>query len=301
MAQDGIVFNVQRYSIHDGPGIRTTIFLKGCPLRCRWCANPESQAPEPQLMIRNLKCTRCGCCVAACPQGAMALDPDPGRVIDWDRCNQCLTCVPACLFGALSVSGWSARIDDLVDEAERDLAFYETSGGGVTISGGEPLFQPAFARDLLKALNRRGLHTALDTTGYAPSEVFLEVASVADLVLLDLKHLDPEIHKKFTGVDNRLILDNARSAAGAAALWIRVPLIQGFNDSPEHIRRVVELAVEIGAQKLSLLPYHEGGQVKAGQIGETYHLAGAQAPDQDRIRILLDIAAQAGLPASQGR
>lgn len=301
MSAGGVIFNIQRYSIHDGPGIRTTVFLKGCPLRCHWCANPESQDPGPQLLVRNVKCSRCGACVFACPAKAISMDANLGRVIDWNRCHQCLDCVPVCLFGALTTSGQPTQVMDIVNEAERDLVFYQTSGGGVTISGGEPLFQPAFTIELLQALKDRGLHTALDTSGYAPSEVFREAAAATDLILLDLKHLDPEMHKQYTGVDNRLILANAQAATSAAALWIRIPLIQGFNDSREHIQSLAELAKDLGAEKLSLLPYHQGGQVKSEQIGKVYQLAGGKPPDQSRIQILMDIAARTSLSVDIGR
>jgi pyruvate formate lyase activating enzyme len=297
----GTIFNIQRYSIHDGPGIRTTIFLKGYPLRCYWCANPESQSPEPQLMTRDVKCIQCGNCVKACPEGALTLKPDAGRIIDWGRCTQCLECVSACPFGAISVNGWRTDVQCVLEEAKRDLVFYQTSGGGVTVSGGEPLFQSDFTKSLLASFQSHGLHTALDTTGYAPQEVFLDVLKHTNLLLIDVKHLDPKKHKISTGGDNSIILENMRAAAAKTTIWVRVPLIQGFNDSIEHIEAIAELSLEIGAERISLLPYHEGGMAKTSQIGKKYRMPGAKAPDENTLKELLEAISRTGVPASLGR
>lgn len=300
MTEKGLIFNIQRFSIHDGPGIRTTVFMKGCPLSCRWCSNPESMSGRPQLMVRDVKCAVCGACVEVCPEKAISLTAEHGRRIDWDSCTQCLECVPACLYEALTAVGRYADVGEVVQEVIRDEVFYKNSGGGVTLSGGEPMIQYEFVRDLLAACKEQGLHTALDTTGFAPEDHFAGVLPYIDLVLFDLKQLDPEKHLEYTGVDNDLILKNGRFIAGKVRTWFRIPLIEGFNDSPDQMRVIAEMAKELGVEKISLLPYHEGGMSKAAQIGRTYQMNEARAPEEERIQELKDIALEVGVEATVG-
>ena len=296
-----VVFNIQRFSIHDGPGIRTTVFMKGCPLKCAWCSNPESQEPMPQLMVRDIKCVACGQCVDACPAGAITLSEDAGRRIDWHRCDQCFKCVQVCLYDSLTVIGTHMSVEDIVEEVEKDRIFYKNSSGGVTISGGEPLQQYSFVYELLKALKQHGLHTALDTSGCAPPEVFDQLLPYVDLCLFDIKQLNPASHREYTGVDNDLIIANARRVATQVPTWFRIPLIKNFNDSETEFKKVVEMALDLGVEKISLLPYHEGGKIKTHQIGKAYAKDQAAASTEDHIQHLINIAAQMGMTCTAGK
>lgn len=295
----GLVFNIQRFSVHDGPGIRTTVFMKGCPLTCLWCSNPESQDLGPQLMTRDIKCTGCGACASLCPRGAISMNAG-GREIDWDKCRQCLLCVDACIYGALHRCGDEMTVAEVLEEVLSDRLFYKNSGGGITVSGGEPLLQSDFVAALMAASKREGLHTTIDTTGYTAWQKIRTVLPWVDLMLWDIKHLDQQEHERATGVGNRLILENLKRASEFVRIWLRVPLIGGFNDSEDHIGRVVELAREIGAEKISLLPYHEGGKSKNEQIGRSYPFFGEQAPTDDRIDRLQEIIAQSEIKVGIG-
>lgn len=287
----GLVFDIQRFSVHDGPGIRTTVFMKGCPLRCRWCSNPESQDFGPNLMTDDARCQRCGACVGACPESAIILSPDKGRRIDWTKCDQCLLCAERCLYGGLAVCGRRMGIEEILEEVKRDAPFYRNSGGGVTVSGGEPLGQSDFVADLLEACRSEGFHTCLDTTGYAPWDILEQVLQGVDLLLFDIKHLDPRAHQEMTGVGNELILGNLRRAAEFMRIWLRIPLIAGFNDSREHIDRVARLGKEMRVEKISVLPYHEGGKAKCERMGRPYLFPAAKSPsdaDLKRVKEVLE-------------
>lgn len=296
----GVVFNIQRFSIHDGPGIRTTVFMKGCFMKCAWCSNPESQKLLPQLMVRDVKCTVCGRCAEACTEHAISLTEEPRRLIDWSVCTQCMKCAEVCIYESLGVIGKYMDVEEIVNEVKKDEIFYKNSGGGATISGGEPLFQHEFVVNLLKALKEEDIHTALDTCGYVSFEVLQEALPYVDLLLFDIKHLDAEEHRRYTGVDNALVLSNARSASKMVRTWFRVPLIQGFNDSSEDIRKITQMAKELNVEKLSLLPYHEGGKSKSYQIGETYSIPHAKAPDENHIQRLRDLVSEIGVATTVG-
>ncbi len=297
----GIIFDIQKFSVHDGPGIRTTVFLKGCPLRCSWCANPESQDYSFTLMVREVNCKSCGACVKVCPQSAIFFTDAGVRKIDWNKCDSCLVCVESCIYHSLNRCGWHVSVEEVLEEVIQDKPFYENSGGGVTISGGEPLSQPIFLLDLLTECNKNGLHTAIETTGHAPWMVIEKILPHVDLILFDIKHMDPEKHQDTTGVKNNLILENLKKIAKIHDnIWLRVPLISGFNDSEDHIRKVATLGKEIGAKKISLLPYHEGGKNKCEQIGKSYLFSSNVAPDENKIARLKTIIKEIGLEVSIG-
>lgn len=297
----GTVFRIQRYSIQDGPGIRTTVFLKGCPLRCTWCSNPESQALRPELLFRRSRCIGCGSCVDTCEAGALALD-DERAGLDRSLCDLCMKCADACSSGALEISGETVNVAETVEEACRDEIFYSNSGGGVTLSGGEPLAQPDFALRLLKGLKDRSIHTALDTCGHAEMSVIDEVIQYTDLVLFDVKHLDADRHCDGTGVDNALILDNLRriSAADGTEIWIRIPVIPGYNDGEEHLRALAGALGGIRAEKVSLLGWHDWGRQKYGFLGKDCPIERLTPPDEARLDRLKGIMESTGLEVTVG-
>ncbi len=297
----GLVFNIQRYSIQDGPGLRTTVFLKGCPLSCKWCHNPESVRPSPELMSHDRKCIGCGRCVEVCPEGAISLDSASGRVINRGKCTLCFRCVAVCPTHALERIGACTTVADVMAEVERDEVFYRKSGGGMTVSGGEPLLQWAFTWSLLQAGKERNLHTALDTCGYARWPALEKVLEYVDLVLFDIKHMDPQRHKEGTGVSNSLILSNLhRVVAKKVRVWVRLPLIAGYNDSPDNLRRVVEMAARLGIEKTAAFPYHELGEGKYEGRGREYPCAGARPPVDGRIEELHQMAREKGIAFAIG-
>ncbi len=265
----GLVFNIQKFSTEDGPGIRTTVFMKGCPLSCSWCSNPEGMNRFPELLPSKSKCIACKRCEEACPSDA--IDFKTGmREIDWELCSDCLICVEDCPSGALTAAGDYQTVDETFKTVERDRDFYETSGGGVTLSGGEALQQWEFARDFLKKCQEAGFHTALDTTGYCSWGHMEQVLQYTDLLLFDVKHMDSQRHEEKTGVPNGQILGNLEKAVGLTTVWIRVPVVPGFNDSELNMQRTAELAARVGAEKVSLLPYHDWATEKYYRLGRCY-------------------------------
>ncbi len=296
---EGIVFDIQRYSIHDGPGVRTIVFLKGCPLRCRWCSNPESQSPEPELFYRAASCINCGACVPVCPAQALST-ANPGFV-DRDKCIKCGTCAGVCPTDALTMTGKRMTVQQVMQELRKDATQYRRSGGGVTLSGGEPLFQHAFARELLKACQEQGWDTAIETTGYTSREIVRDVIPYVDHVLVDLKAIDPEVHRANTGVDNRIILENALVMAEMTDTVVRVPVIPGVNDSPAAAKAVGSFAKLMpGVDTVHLLPYHTYGENKYTLLGRTYPMGDTPNMAHDAVAPLVAAIRGMGLDCEIG-
>lgn len=299
--ESGLVFNIQKYSVHDGPGIRTTVFLKGCPLCCEWCHNPESRSPRPELVVIEARCIACGECRRVCPYGQTVAGegPLPARL---DDCTLCGECVDACPTDARQIVGERMSVADVMSQVLQDRIFYEDSVGGVTFSGGEPLTQPQFLKALLEACRSRGLNTAVDTCGFACTDVLLEVARLTDLILYDLKLMDDTKHRRFTGVSNAPILENLRTLDQIHKnIWLRVPVIPGINDSKEDLEAVARFAATIsGIRQVNLLPYHKIGLHKFRRLGNTYALEDVEPPSTQQMETAVDFFREYGLPAQAG-
>ena len=282
----GTVFDIQRFSVHDGPGIRTLVFLKSCPLRCRWCSNPESQRVGPDLLHVVSRCLRCGRCVAACPTGALRLT-EPGIEVDDAGCTMCGVCADVCPARAMGIAGREMSVQDVLSQVERDRLFYEHSGGGMTLSGGEPLLQPDFALALLKCARTRGIHTAVETTGCTDPATGMRVLSKTDLILYDIKHLDEATHRAGTGVTNRAILQNAELASQLGiSMIVRTPVIPGFNDDPHDILAIGRFALKLGLTQMHLLTYHRYGASKYASLRRTYVLTDLAPPGKEHLDAL---------------
>lgn len=271
----GVIFDIQRFSLHDGPGVRTLVFLKGCPLACQWCSNPESNNPEPELGLMRSRCNQCGECVPVCPEHAIARNGAGMPRIDRGRCNNCGACTLVCLPRALILYGREVTVEEVHREVRKDKLFYEGSSGGVTVSGGEPLQQPSFVRALFKVCHEEGISTCLETSGCAATRVLEEILPVTDYVLFDLKQLDDAVHERFTGASNKLILENAAVAVkSGVSVQFRCPIIPGINDTPENIKETARFVIGVQGKEtaLELLPYHRMGVAKYEALDRTYSL-----------------------------
>ena len=274
----GIIFNIQKFSIHDGPGVRTTVFLKGCPLRCKWCSNPESQLSGVQIMYHSDNCLHCLKCVHACPEKAISAAED-GRIrIDFHKCTGCLACVQGCPGRALTNEGEYKTVDEVVEVCMQDKDFYEESGGGVTISGGEGMAQPDFTKALVLRLKENGIRTAIETTGCVSPEVFHRLAPLFDLLLFDVKHYDPDQHRTGTGVGTDLIRKNLRwTHDQGLTVLARIPVIPGFNAELSDAEGIAGLLHEIGQTRVQLLPFHQMGERKYEFLNRDYEMKGVKA------------------------
>jgi pyruvate formate lyase activating enzyme len=297
----GLVAHIQRFSLHDGPGIRTTVFLKGCPLGCLWCHNPENRSSRPEIIVVESRCIRCGQCASVCPgrsaDAPITADRQPTVV-----CRLCGACVKACPPGARQMVGQQMTVSEVLDEIRRDTIFYDDSQGGVTFSGGEPLAQPEFLLALLAACAASGIHTAVDTCGFAPTDQVVAMAARTDLILYDLKILDDEKHKQLTGVSNALILDNLRAIQRVHNnVWLRIPVIPGLNDAEEDFEALRRLAAELPAvRQVNLLPYHQTAKHKFQRLGLSYELDDIRPPSSQLMEHALARFRNSGLTTRIG-
>lgn len=297
MANKGSVFNIERYAVSDGPGIRTIVFLKGCPLKCLWCANPEGERYEKNLVYTAQDCIGCKECVRACPLNAIHFNEDTLQ-INRKICDLCGHCVDQCYSNALQFDCEELTVDEVVASVCEDLPFYRKSGiGGITLSGGEPLFQWAFALQILKACKQRNIHTAVETSGFCKWEHLSEITPWLDFAFFDIKHMNPKTHRKLTGVDNTLILKNLSRLAGCSVpIVVRMPVIPGHNDAVNHVRTMAQYLRKLkNVTRIELLPYHRLGISKYRKLGIRYPLPNTMPPKFHRLRLLKETVESEGV------
>jgi len=298
---EGKVFNIMKYSIHDGPGIRNTVFLKGCPLNCWWCHNPESQKTQSQLMFFPNRCIGCMVCIKACKQNA--IKEVNGMVItDKSKCIDCGDCTFVCFPEAREMAGKTMTVDEVISEVLKDKDFYQQSGGGVTFSGGEPLMQPRFLIELLKRLKNEGIHTTVDTSGFASKKIIEEVSTYTDLFLYDIKHMDPEKHEIYTGVTNHIILDNLKFLEYIGKeIIVRIPIIPGINDSEEDLKAFRDFIKTLPKLKeVNLLPYHKIGEEKYNRLGKSYKMSNVEEPSKEDMEGIVNVIKGSGIKVKIG-
>jgi len=295
----GLVFDIRRYCVHDGPGIRTTVFFKGCPLSCWWCHNPEGRSPSPSLMLFPGRCLQCRECIAVCPHNAIV--EVNGSLETNSQCEACGSCVPACAANARQLVGRWMTVEEVIQQIEKDVVFYDESFGGVTFSGGEPLYQPAFLLSLLDACAERHLHTVVETCGYANRELLLTLGRKVDVFFYDLKILDPDKHRKYVGVPNDVIVGNLEALAQQGnSVVVRIPVIPGINDDPGEIQRVARLLKRSELHDVHLLPYHRAGTGKYARLQMPYRLSDVEVPSSESVQAIAQQLEQSGFSVSIG-
>lgn len=290
-----IICQIEHYAIHDGPGIRTVVFFKGCPLRCLWCSNPETQNNSNELLYNKSKCILCGRCVKSCNEGALEIDNGTLKVAR-EKCIKCNKCVENCVMGAVKLAGSEMTVDEVFLEIEKDAVFYSKSNGGVTLSGGEVLMNHEFAIELLKKCKDSYISTAIETTGFGDIEILKDFCKYTDLFLYDIKHINPSVHKQLTGVDNKHIINNLKGLSNIAKnIIIRVPLIPGLNDDTENIRNTINLAKSNCIREIHILPYHSLGVDKYRQLQKDYALRDLKKQNDNYIDNVKNIIEANGL------
>ncbi|NFI56641.1 glycyl-radical enzyme activating protein [Clostridium botulinum] len=287
--EKALICNIEKYATHDGPGIRTVVFFKGCPLKCIWCSNPETQSKKNELYYNKKKCIGCGSCIKSCDKNALSFEDDLIK-IDRDKCNSCGKCTDICPTNALNLVAKEMTIDEVFKEVIKDEIFYSKSGGGVTLSGGEVLSNGDFALDLLKKCKENYINTAIETSGFGETETLLNLSKFCDLVMFDIKNANNEFHKKFIDVDNSLIIKNLETVSKVHDnIIIRIPLIPNFNDSEENIKKVIDLALKNRIREIHLLPYHSLGKEKYNQLNRKYDLNDMKTPNKDKTEYLKEV------------
>jgi len=294
--QSGTIFDIKKYSINDGPGIRTTVFFSGCPLACLWCHNPESQSLTPELLYRENRCLLCGACVDICPQNAISMESKVSRrltiesqetfdsiITDREKCTRCQTCIATCYSGARQFSAHTVTVREVMTQVEREIPFYDESGGGVTFSGGEPLMQPKFLSALLRACREQEIHTVVDTSGFANWNVFEQIRRDVDLFLYDLKHMDSTHHREATGVPNEVILTNLKTLSKYGhKIVVRIPLIPGINDDQKNLHESGKFLASLpNLEGVELIGYHDIAQAKYEALARAYPLTGTKPPTEE--------------------
>jgi pyruvate formate lyase activating enzyme len=312
MEEHVLITDIARFSVNDGPGFRTNVFFKGCPLNCEWCHNPETISKHPEIYWKKRLCVQCGACLDACPRDAIVPPIAPERSsstefsyhkIIRNRCDRCMKCVEACHYEALQVTGKPMTVSMILDEVERDRLFYNNSGGGMTISGGEPTAHAEFCMALLKGAREQSLHTCLDTNGYCDFGVLRELAALSDIILYDLKHLDPVKHYEKTGVNNSLILKNLELLSSTGSeIWIRIPVVPGFNDTIEFHRETSVFLASLARHvtRIDLLPFHNWCQDKYSWLGMDWSYRETDALDPSFLEIHAELYRQQGLTTTVG-
>jgi len=312
MESEALVTEIQRFAVNDGPGFRTNVFLKGCPLRCQWCHNPETMAPYREIYWKRRSCVQCGACLDACPNDAINAPIHPFEAqeekttyhkIIRERCDRCLKCVDACGYGALEIVGTRFSVNEILDEVERDRPFYDNSGGGMTISGGEPTAHPEFVVQLIEGARSRGLHICLDTNGYCRWDILGPLVQSVDIVLYDLKHLDSAKHFEMVGVGNELVLENLVKILGTGQeIWIRHPIVPDYNDSWKYHLRAAEFLEQLPGEirRIDLLPFHNWCQDKYSWLGRDWPLRETESMNPSFVELLLEAYQARGFAATAG-
>lgn len=297
-----MVYNLQHFAIHDGPGIRTLVYMKGCPLTCLWCSTPQTQKKGFEILHIEIHCVKCGRCVETCPTDAITLSEYEGVRIDHDRCTHCGECVDACPNRALEFAGKHMTVEELFKEVDKDSPFYRRSNGGVTVGGGEATMQHEFVAAFLERCKRSYIHMAIETCGFVKWEHLEKLLQHLDLVYMDIKHMDSAVHEELTGVPNELILENARKVADACPMIVRIPVIPGYNDSHDNISATARFAAELGDNfmRIELLPYHKFGTQTYSRLGKEYMLSDVEPPTDSHMNRLKMIVESCGVDAQIG-